>query len=139
MLRSTLTQTPEAILDCQFGSAAAVLRLLLADGLGLLHELLEEVLHLGLNGVGQGPELGLHGLGQGLQLLLHVGGQGLDLGLDLLSQGLQLGLAILKVGPGVGRRRRRGSKAVLLLNKGNTYSTTLLVTIWCNQRRTRYL
>lgn len=71
---------------------------LLADGLGLLHQLLEEVFHLGLDGVSEGPELGLDGLSQGLELLLHAGCKGLDLGLDLLSQRLELGLAVLHVG-----------------------------------------
>lgn len=83
------------------------------QGLGLVHHLLEEVLHhvgqrldLGVEVVGQGPDLSVEVVGQGLDLILNVGDEGLDLllqlgglDLDLLNQRLDLGPAVLHVSP----------------------------------------
>lgn len=94
------------------------------QGLGLIHHLLEELLHhvgqrldLGVEVVGQRPDLSVEVIGQGLHLILNVGDEGLDLllqlgglGLELLNQRQDLGPAVLHVSPAEGR----GSNNLLL-------------------------
>lgn len=83
------------------------------QGFGLVHHLLEELLHhvgqrlhLGVDVVGQGLHLSLEVVGHGLDLILDVGDEGPDLllqlgglRLNLVNQGQDLGSAVLHVGP----------------------------------------
>lgn len=86
------------------------------QSLGLIHHLLEELLHhvgqrldLGVEAVSQRFHLGVEVLSQGLDLILNVGDEGLDLllqlgglSLDLVNQRLDPGPAVLHVSTVVG-------------------------------------
>lgn len=72
---------------------------LVADGLGLLCNLLEDDLHLPLEVIQHGLHLTLHVGSQGPDLLLNVGSNALNLLLKLTCQRLKLSFLVLQEGP----------------------------------------
>lgn len=95
------------------------------QGLGLLHHLLQKLLHhvsqglhLSLQVFGQGLDLRVEVVRQGPDVLLDVGDERLDLllqlgglSLDLLHQRLDPGPAVLHVGPTAKGQRKKSVKA----------------------------